>query len=310
MILLCGIPSESPLSMVLGALQQLKAHHFIFNQRNTPKMSLDFELRDGKADGVVEYGDETYWLHDFQGAYVRLMDDRFLPELKGEANDSQLSSHSRSLHASLNNWLEVADARVVSRPSAMMSNNSKPYQAQLIQKSGLRVPDTLITNDPDLVVEFWQQHRQIIYKSISGVRSIVRKFKEEDLQRLDKIRWCPVQFQEYIDGVNIRVHVVGNEVFPTLVRSDATDYRYAEAEMGKPAELVACDLPADSAQRCIDLAASLNLPFAGIDLKVTPEDEVFCFEVNPCPGFSYYESHTGQPIAMAVARYLTGRSAA
>jgi glutathione synthase/RimK-type ligase-like ATP-grasp enzyme len=192
----------------------------------------------------------------------------------------------------------------------MMSNNSKPYQAQLIQKSGLRVPDTLITNDPDLVMEFRGQHRQIIYKSISGVRSIVRKFQEEDLRRLDKIRWCPVQFQEYIEGFNVRVHVVGNEVFSTLVRSDATDYRYAEAELGMAAELEAYELAADSAQRCINLAASLDLPFAGIDLKVTPDGEVFCFEVNPCPGFSYYESHTGQPIAMAVARYLTGLSAA
>ena len=308
MILVCGIPSESPVSMVLGAVRQLKVHHFVFNQRNTPNMRMEFELRDGKADGIFEFDNATYWLHDFQGVYLRLMDDQFLPELKDETDDSPLSAHSRALHASLNDWLEVTDARVVSRPSAMTSNNSKPYQAQLIQKAGLAVPDTLITNDPDLVREFWRQHGKIIYKSISGVRSIVRKFAEEDLQRLDKIRWCPVQFQEYIDGVNVRVHVVDRQVFSTLIKSDATDYRYAEAEMGKAAELVPYDLPADAAERCIDLAAALNLPFAGIDLKVTPDGEVYCFEVNPCPGFSYYEANTGQPIAMAVARYLTGMS--
>jgi hypothetical protein len=28
--------------------------------------------------------------------------------------------------------------------------------------------------------------------------------------------------------------------------------------------------------------------------------------VNPSPAFSYYESHTRQPIARAVARYLCG----
>ncbi|MFJ7248824.1 hypothetical protein ACIQWA_29930 [Kitasatospora sp. NPDC098652] len=34
------------------------------------------------------------------------------------------------------------------------------------------------------------------------------------------------------------------------------------------------------------------------------DGEVYCFEVNPCPAFTYYESHTGQPIARAVARAL------
>jgi len=41
-----------------------------------------------------------------------------------------------------------------------------------------------------------------------------------------------------------------------------------------------------------------------------PNDEVYCFEVNPCPGFSYYEANTSQPISAAVARRLaSGRPA-
>jgi hypothetical protein len=44
---------------------------------------------------------------------------------------------------------------------------------------------------------------------------------------------------------------------------------------------------------------------SGIDLKITPDDEVYCFEVNPSPAFSYYESNTGQPISAAIARALT-----
>jgi glutathione synthase/RimK-type ligase-like ATP-grasp enzyme len=59
------------------------------------------------------------------------------------------------------------------------------------------------------------------------------------------------------------------------------------------------------AGKCVQLATALELPFAGIDLKITPSDEVFCFEVNPSPGFSYFEHNTGQPIALAIARYLS-----
>jgi hypothetical protein len=37
---------------------------------------------------------------------------------------------------------------------------------------------------------------------------------------------------------------------------------------------------------------------------------VYCFEVNPSPAYSYYESHTGQPISAALARYLVAGAAA
>ena len=43
---------------------------------------------------------------------------------------------------------------------------------------------------------------------------------------------------------------------------------------------------------------------AGIDLKLGPDGDVVSLEVNPSPVFSYYELHTGQPIADAIARLL------
>ena len=68
----------------------------------------------------------------------------------------------------------------------MGSNASKPYQAQLIRAHGFAVPETLITNDPEEVRAFQRQHPRVIYKSISGVRSIVQTLAEEDLARLEQ----------------------------------------------------------------------------------------------------------------------------
>jgi glutathione synthase/RimK-type ligase-like ATP-grasp enzyme len=101
----------------------------------------------------------------------------------------------------------------------------------------------------------------------------------------------------------VRVHTVGTAVFATAIQTAATDYRHAE-QQGSQAELQVLELPAALAERCVKLARALGLAFAGIDLKITPQNEVFCFEVNPSPAFSYYEANTGQPIARAVARYL------
>lgn len=309
MILLCGIPSEPPLKLVTSALQQLREHFFLFNQRHVGQTQVRFTVSDGLVKGWLEFGNELYRLEDFRGVYLRFMDDGDLPEISNEPPDSILHIHSRSVHEALITWIELTDARVVNRPSAMSSNNSKPFQAQLIRASGLRVPETLITNDPDLVREFRQRHGKVIYKSISGIRSIVQTLEEKDLERIEKIRWCPTQFQEFIEGANVRVHVIGKRAFATRVQSEAVDYRYAQDQVGESAELKEYDLCPETAARCVEVAEALGLPFAGIDLKITPGGEVYCFEVNPCPGFSYYESNTGQPIAMAVAEYLSGRVA-
>ena len=159
--------------------------------------------------------------------------------------------------------------------------------------------------DPERVRAFYARHKRVVYKSISGVRSIVEPLEENDLERLNQIRWCPTQFQAFVEGTNVRVHAVGAHVFATAIHTFATDYRYA-ARQGSEAELQEFTLPDELAQRCVKLANALGLAFAGIDLKLTPERRVCCFEVNPSPAFSYYEAHTGQPIVRNVVRYLAG----
>lgn len=101
------------------------------------------------------------------------------------------------------------------------------------------------------------------------------------------------------------MHAIGTAVFATAIHTEAIDYRYAQRQ-GSEAELQAIELPKELAERCIRLAQALGFAFAGIDLKITPDNQVYCFEVNPSAAFSYYEAHAGQPIARAVARYLAG----
>ncbi|HEX2079627.1 MAG TPA: hypothetical protein VHG08_18010 [Longimicrobium sp.] len=305
LILLCGIPSEGPMARVRREMDALGAPCVFFNQRRFDDVALRVEIRGGKTGGELRIDREAWPLEAFGGIYARLMDDRLLPELEGEPGDSPRRARCRALHEALLRWTEIAPARVVNRAAAMASNSSKPYQSQLIRRHGFHVPETLVTTDPDAVRRFRRRHGRIVYKSLSGVRSVVQTLEEDDLERLERIRWCPTQFQAFVDGTNVRVHVVGARVFATAIHTGATDYRYAERQ-GSDAELEPVELDPRLADRCATLARSLGLAFAGVDLKLTPDGRVFCFEVNPSPAFSYYESHTAQPIARAVAAYLAG----
>jgi glutathione synthase/RimK-type ligase-like ATP-grasp enzyme len=292
--------------MVEEALSQLGAPRLLFNQRRFATTQIEFALASGGLTGLLETDGQGCRLEDVRGVYVRLMDARLLPEVTAEPPDSPARSYADAVHEALTRWCDVTPARVVNRTAAMCSNASKPYQAQLIRAYGFHVPETLVTSDPDLVHEFRRRHGRVVYKSMSGVRSVVKTLDAPDVERLNRIRWCPAQFQEYVEGTDVRVHVVDDEVFATAVRSDATDYRYAQSQVGRPAELEAMTLPDDVAERCVRLSQGLGLTFSGIDLRLVPDGRVVCFEVNPCPGFSYFEAHTGQPIARAVAQWLAG----
>ena len=305
-ILLCGIPTESPLALVRDGLEAIGAPYLVLSQRRFAEIPLRLQIRSGYVSGQLVIDGRAYPLEDVFGVYSRVMDYRSLPEVKSEPEGGPLRLLARDWHEAVSRWFEITPARVVNRTAAMGSNASKPFQAQMVTKRGFFTPETLITNDPDLARAFIAEHRRVVYKSTSGVRSVVREVDAEDLQRLDRIRSCPVQFQAYVEGRNIRVHTVGDEVFATAIHTEATDYRYAQRQRGEAATLERVELTDDLAAQCLALARDLDLPLAGIDLKVTPDDEVFCFEVNPSPAFSYYEAQTGQPISTAIARYLAG----
>jgi hypothetical protein len=311
MILICGIPTEAPVARAIEAAEELGVAHAVFDQRlhGATDFSMIVDPRSGIA-GTLTLPNGVISVEALSGVYVRLMDERFLPDLKGLPPETPQCLRSRALHELLHSWLNVAPIRVASRPRAMLSNMSKTYQADIIRRFGFGIPETLVTNDP-AEVEAFAAHCEsegvgVIYKSVSGTRSVVQTFGPGDRERLGRIRWCPTQFQRKVPGTDIRVHVVGQRAFATEIESQATDYRYAQRQTGLDAELTATEVPRRVIAACVELATALDLPFAGIDLRRTPEGAYVCFEVNPCPAYSYYEARTGAPISRALVAWLAG----
>jgi glutathione synthase/RimK-type ligase-like ATP-grasp enzyme len=168
----------------------------------------------------------------------------------------------------------------------------------VIREAGLRVPETFISNDPAAARRFLAANPDSVYKSVSGIRSIVKEAPSADGPAIDDVRWCPTLFQRVVPGVNYRAHVIGDEILAVRLESSRLDYRYGNTTM------VAEALPGDVARKCRALNSMLGLHFSGIDLMRTPDDQWFCFEVNTSPGYSYFECGSGQQISAALARFM------
>jgi glutathione synthase/RimK-type ligase-like ATP-grasp enzyme len=298
MILLWGDPDDPPIHQVREALRQLGQPAFLVDCRQLP--ATEFEVcTDDAVRGCVRTLDSSIRLEEITAAYLRPGDF--------SGADSPIWRKAMEVTERLFIWSELTTARVVNRPRAMAANHSKPYQLSKIRPHGFETPDTIVTTDPEAALEFWKRHGRVIYKSASGVRSIVAQLGPEHRDRLTDVVWCPTQFQEYVEGCDFRVHVVGREVFACEIDCDADDYRYG-AVHGKEAAIHGCELPDDVSRRCIQMVSSMQLELGGVDLRRTPDGRWYCFEVNPSPGFTFFGGQTGQPIARAVAELLAGTS--
>jgi glutathione synthase/RimK-type ligase-like ATP-grasp enzyme len=295
-ILIWGI-DDAPVRLLRVALDAIGAPFLFVNHNHVAHVYVDLEYTNRPGGVIVVEGIE----HDveaFCSIYVRPHDFRDLPAFAGRKPDDPRWQHARHVQTVLWNFVDLAEGLVVNRPSSMLSNGSKPWQSRLIAEHGFDTPATLITTDAAALREFRELHPAVIYKSISGTRSIVSELGRGHEARLDDLRWCPTQFQELVDGDDYRVHVVGGRVFASRVVSNVVDYRYG------PSRMEAFTLPDEVADRCVSLSRTLGLAFAGIDLKQSADGRWWCFEVNPAPGYSAYEEVTGQPISAALADLL------
>jgi len=238
-------------------------------------------------------------MDEVAAAFIRPYDASRLPS----EGLSRGESHARRCNSILWAWADVTAALVLNRPSAMAGCSSKLLQFAQILRSGFAVPETLVTTDPAEAEVFWMRHKSLVYKSMSGVRSVVCAMTKAHRLRLADLRNCPTQFQEYVPGRDYRVHIVDAELFCCEVVSDSVDYRYA-GKSEKSVEIRWARLPDPVADQCLALATAMQLPLAGIDLRHTPDGRWYCFETNPSPAFTYYDRDAQQPIATAVARLL------
>jgi RimK-like ATP-grasp domain len=303
MILVWGLPGDSPIAQVHAALEAIGEPTFFLDQRRAPETRAQLRVQPA-VSGWLEVDSQTLDLTAVRGAYVRPYDSRRLRAVASAGPESPEWEAALKVEDVLLSFCELSPALVVNRPSAMAANGSKPFQTRMIASLGFRVPETLVTTDPEAAAKFWQRHERVVYKSISGVRSVVTRLTREHEERLRNVSWCPTQFQQWIAGEDVRVHVVGDEVFSCRVKSAADDYRYACGNAAVSVEPV--ELPLEVAERCVSAARAMQLPVAGLDLRYSSAGDWYCFEVNPSPGFSYFQRQTGQQIDAAIAALLAG----
>ncbi|MEV6228726.1 MvdC/MvdD family ATP grasp protein [Saccharopolyspora shandongensis] len=253
------------------------------------------------ADGrVVDFGAvEAIWYRRFHEVAI--------PPDVGDADDRAFVRHE--WQDALNGIFLGLKCRSIN-PLLGQLAATKPRQLELARRTGLRVPETLITNDPDRLEGFLERHRgRVVHKAMSAPANHfvdTRRWADADRAALPDLPLAPTIFQEEITGPSdVRVTVVGDQLF--AARIDTAEGRSdLDSRLDLDAPCHPHALPPEVRERLLGLMRALGLRFGTVDLKITEQGEHVFFEVNPQGQFLYIEILTGLGISAAMAGLLAG----
>lgn len=222
---------------------------------------------------------------------------------------------SQEWHAFLRALYISIGARWFSHPNSIFLAEDKPRQLALAKSIGFNVPETIVTNSVDATKSLGTQFT-LVGKPLKQtlldtrpVESVIYTTRVEPPTDADRasLSACPVIFQRYIPKVlDIRVTVVGRQVFSVAIHSQETDETKVDWRRGSNPSLkheVVC-LPAEIRNKCIRIVRSQDLRFGAIDLIQTAKGDYWFLECNPNGQWAWIQSRTGLPIAQAIVREL------
>lgn len=188
---------------------------------------------------------------------------------------------------------------------------------------GIRCPQTLISNDPDAVRDFFDlvggsvvtkmQSQFAIYRGEEENVVFTSKVDPGNLEMLEGLRFSPMIFQEMVPKqLELRVTVVGHEVFAAAIDSQQSEHSKVDwRRQGNQLAMgwKAFDFPEEEAEKLRKLASRFGLNYAAADYILTPQGEFVFLELNAAGEWLWLQWYAGLDVASAIADVLVDPSA-
>lgn len=287
---------------------------FLINKLNAKKIEYlrwnceDIINNDFKVDINLNF---TYnGISNFKSVWFRRTK---LPNIE-ELNNNEKIYLLNEYENLLKNLFCTINAKWFSNPFSIYHAENKLYQLKIATELGFKIPNTLVTNSKNELVDFYKKNsNNIIIKPLSQSKIISNNeiefiftniLKDEHIAEIEKYDLTPCIYQEKIEkNIELRVTVVGEKIFIAGINSQVSEITKTDWRKGKQ-DFYVEELPIELKEKCILLVKSLNLKFGAIDLIKDKSGEYIFLEINPNGQWAWIENETGMQISEAIINEL------
>ncbi len=190
-------------------------------------------------------------------------------------------------------------------------------QLKQANNKGLKTPKSLVTNDPEYFLKFYEEcNENLVAKTLhssegvpEGKMIFTTKISKDDIKKAEDLRYSPCLFQEYIPKkTEFRVTIIGNTLHAAEIHSQSsekTKHDWRNYDDFSKTPYVKANLPGDVSKKLLELMKTMNLEFGAADLIRTPSDEFVFLEINPNGRWWWIQELTGMNIAKDIAINLS-----
>jgi len=199
-------------------------------------------------------------------------------------------------------------------PVAIALAEDKPKQLLLAKEAGFSVPNGLITNVTNDLIENVGASGLIIKPVRQGLIEgghekviFTSRIPTVTSKNTSAISHVPSIFQKEIrKKFDVRVTIVGTHIFSVAIYSQNAEQTRVDWRRGGRIDLChqIITLPATVERSCLELASMLNLRFGALDLICDKDDKYWFLEINPNGQWAWIENQTKLPIASAIVDEL------
>ena len=224
MIVVVSSTSDEHAQAVLDQLHASSSDVFLLDLSAFPQeMAIAFAYGSKGEDLRLRQSGREIPLADCRAVWWR-RPGSFLPDptIRRQAHTDFIYSECTEAFAGL--W-HLLDASWMNHPKRDEVAARKVFQLKVAREVGLEIPLTLVTNDPSRARSFIESlgAERVVYKAFSATQTEWRETRlltSQEMELPDNVRYAPVIFQEYIEAaVDLRITVVGNDIFPSGKRS-------------------------------------------------------------------------------------------
>lgn len=304
--------------LVEEALKRRGARPFRLNTDRFPtSVKLSARLGNDRAAHVIEDAGARLSAEEVRAVWVRRLR---APRMDADLDERFREMCVRESAAAFKGFLDaLCDARWVNDLRHERASENKQRQLRVAAAAGLRIPRTLVTNDPDASRQFFEETAGEMVAKLLRPLTVgmdadsdfvyTSRVSAEDLAAAETLRHSPMVFQELIPKAReLRVAWVDGVAFTGALDASGTSRGQTDWRRAAPEE---CrwergELPAQVSNGLRALMSELGLVFGAIDLICTPAGEHVFLEVNPAGEWGMLERDLNLPIANAIAGALIG----